>query len=111
MAQEYKIYVGNLDYGTTEEEIKELFTDKGIETKTVTLILDKFTGKSKGFGFVEVDSDETIQKAVEILHGFELGGRKLTVNKAKPPRERGERRFSGGGRDFGSGRGGGRSRF
>jgi len=108
MAQEHKIYVGNLDYGTTEEEIKELFTEKGIETKTVTLIIDKFTGKSKGFGFVEVASDEILQKAVESLNGQELSGRKLTVNKAKPPRERGSRDSFGGGRRFEGGSGGDR---
>lgn len=111
MAQEqHKIYVGNLDYGTTEEELKELFTEKGIETKAVTLIIDNYTGKSKGFGFVEVASDEILQQAVEALNGYELSGRKLTVNKAKPPRERGSRdNFGGGGgRRFSGGQGGGR---
>lgn len=103
MAQENKIYVGNLSYSTTEEEIKKLFNDNGIETKTVTLIIDKYTGKSKGFGFVEVESDEVLQKAVETLSNYELDGRKLTVNKAKPLQPR-SNRFSGG-------RDGGRSRF
>ncbi len=103
MAQEYKIYVGNLDYNTTEEELKKLFAEKGIETKTVTLIIDNYTGKSKGFGFVEVESEEVLQKAVDALNGYELSGRKLTVNKAKPPRERGSRNSFGGGRKFSGG--------
>jgi len=112
MAQEQKIYVGNLDYNTTEEELKELFTEKGIETKSVTLIIDNYTGKSKGFGFVEVETDEILQQAVEALNGYELGGRKLTVNKAKPPRERGSRdSFGGGDRRFSGGNRGGGSRY
>lgn len=108
MEQANKIYVGNLSYDTTEDEIKSFFSEKGIEPKTVTLIIDKYTGRSKGFGFVEVESDAVLQQAVEALNGQELSGRKLTVNKAQPPKER-----TGGFRDrggFGGGRsGGGRS--
>jgi RNA recognition motif-containing protein len=97
-----KLYVGNLNYNTTEEEIRSYFSEKGIEAKSVTLIKDKYTGRSKGFGFVEVDSEETIQKAIEAMDGQDFGGRKLTVNKAKPPKER------SGGSGFGGGGGGGR---
>ncbi|MBL7157850.1 MAG: RNA-binding protein [Candidatus Omnitrophica bacterium] len=104
MTQVSKLYVGNLDYNTTEDEIKSHFEQKGIETKSVTLIKDKYTGRAKGFGFVEVESEEVIQKAVEALDGQELNGRKLTVNKAKPPKER------SGGSGFGGG-GGRRGRF
>ena len=100
-----KLYVGNLDYNTTEDDIKNHFDQKGIQTKSITLITDKYTGRAKGFGFVEVESEEVLQKAIEALDGQELNGRKLTVNKAKPPRERSDRSGGGG---FGGGR---RSRF
>ena len=103
MEQVSKLYVGNLDYNTTEDDIRAHFDQKGITTKSVTLIKDKYTGRAKGFGFVEVESEEVLQKAIEALDGQELNGRKLTVNKAKPPRER-----SGGGGGYGGGRG---SRF
>ena len=96
MEQASKLYVGNLNYDTTEEDLKSHFEQKGIQTKSVTLIKDKYTGRPKGFGFVEVESEEAIQKAVEALDGQELGGRKLKVNKAKPPRERGSGDFGGG---------------
>ena len=106
MIQANKLYVGNLDFNTTEDDIRGHFEQKGIQSKSITLIKDKYTGRSKGFGFVEVESDEVLQKAIEALDGQDLNGRKLTVNKAKPPRER----SSGGG--FGGGFGGGRnSRF
>lgn len=98
----YKLYIGNLNFKTTEDALKSHFEQKGIQTKTITLISDKYTGRSKGFGFVEVDSEDTIQKAIEALDGQELDGRKLTVNKARPPKER------SGGSGFG---GGGRGRF
>jgi len=102
-----KLYVGNLDFNTTEDELKSHFEQKGIQTKSINLIKDKYTGRAKGFGFVEVESEEVIQKAVEALDGQELNGRKLTVNKARPPRERSD---SGGGGGFGGG-GGRRPRF
>jgi len=99
MEQVSKLYVGNLDYGTTEEELKTHFEQKGIQTKSVTLIKDKYTGRAKGFGFVEVESEDAIQKAVEAMDGQDFKGRKLTVNKAKPPRERsGGSGFGGGSR-------------
>ncbi len=112
MEQTNKLYVGNLDYNTTEDELKAFFIEKGIEPKTVTLIIDKYTGRAKGFGFVEVESDEILQQAVEALNGQELSGRKLTVNKAQPPRERNSR--PGGFDDrggFGGRPGGGRGGF
>ena len=93
-----KLYVGNLDYNTTEDDIKSHFDQKGIQTKSITLITDKYTGRAKGFGFVEVESEEVLQKAIEALDGQELNGRKLTVNKAKPPRERTDGSGFGGGR-------------
>ena len=111
MEQANKLYVGNLDYNTTEDEIKAFFTEKGIEPKTVTLIIDKYTGRAKGFGFVEVESDAILQQAVEALNGQELNGRKLTVNKAQPPKERTGGGFGGGDRGgFGGGNRSGGSR-
>ncbi len=89
MAEEKnKLYVGNLEYGATEDEIKGFFEEKGIVPKEVTIIKDKYTGRSKGFGFVEVGSEEEIQKAVETLNDQELKGRKLKVSKARKPRQR-----------------------
>ena len=98
MTSASKLYVGNLEFNTTEEELKSHFEQKGIQTKSITLIKDKYTGRAKGFGFVEVESEEVIQKAVEALDGQVLNGRKLTVNKARPPRESGGSDFGGGGR-------------
>ena len=100
--QKSKLYLGNLNYDVTEEEISKLFEDNGIQAKAVTLIKDKYTGRAKGFGFVEVESEEVIQKAIEALDGRELSGRKLTVNKARAPRERSDGPRHGGG--FGGGR-------
>ncbi len=90
-----KVYAGNLEYSTTEDDLKKFFEDKGISTKSVEIIKDKYTGRSKGFGFVEVESEEAIQKAIESLDGQDLKGRKLKINKAKKPRERfeGENRY------------------
>ena len=110
MEQVSKLYVGNLDYNTTEDELRSHFEQKGIQSKSVTLIKDKYTGRAKGFGFVEVESEEVIQKAIEALDGQELNGRKLTVNKAKPPKDRNDRGDRGGGSGFGGG-GARRSRF
>ena len=93
-----KLYVGNLDFNTTEDEIRSHFEQKGIQIKSITLIKDKYTGRAKGFGFVEVESEDVLQKAIEALDGQELNGRKLPVNKARPPRERsGGSGFGGGG--------------
>lgn len=107
MEQANKLYVGNLDFNTTEDELKSHFEQKGIATKSVTLIKDKYTDRAKGFGFVEVESEEAVQKAIDALDGQELNGRRLMVSKARPPRERSER---SGDSDFRGGRGGGRGR-
>lgn len=89
MAEEKnKVYVGNLEYSVTEDDLKSFFEEKDIQTKEITVIKDKYTGRSKGFGFVEVGSEEEIQKAVEALNDQDLKGRKVKVSKAKKPRER-----------------------
>ena len=83
-----KLYVGNLDFNTTEDELRAHFEQKGIQSKSIAMIKDKYTGRSKGFGFVEVESEDAIQKAIEGLDGQELKGRSLKISKARKPRER-----------------------
>ncbi|MFH0819527.1 MAG: RNA-binding protein [bacterium] len=96
-----KLYVGGLSYNTNENTLKETFSQAGA-VESVTIIIDKMSGRSKGFGFVEMTSDEEAQKAIEMLNGKELDGRTITVNEARPlesrPRQGG----------FGGSRGGSR---
>jgi RNA recognition motif-containing protein len=92
-----KIYVGGLPYSTTEQQLSDLFSVHGA-VASARIITDKFTGQSRGFGFVEMTSDSEAQAAITALNGTELGGRTLTVNEARPQEPR-----SGGG---GGGRGG-----
>lgn len=103
------LYVGNLLFDVTENELKELFEPFGQVTE-IRLIMDKFSGKSKGFGFIEMPSKDEAQKAIEGLNGKDIKGRAMTVNEAKPKVERGGRGgFGGGGRGRGGfGGGGGR---
>ena len=82
-----KLYVGNLSYNMTEETLKETFSAAG-SVDSAIIIKDKMSGRSKGFGFVEMSSDEEAQKAVEMFNGKELDGRALTVNEARPMEER-----------------------
>jgi len=94
-----KLYVGNLSFSATTQELEALFGQVGT-VDSVNIITDKFSGQSRGFGFVEMSSDQEAQTAIERFNGYELQGRALTVNKAKPQGER-----SGGGRSsFGGGR-------
>jgi RNA recognition motif-containing protein len=103
-----KLYVGSLPFSTTEEELQDLFSAYG-PIVSVRVVADKFTGMSKGFGFVEMESEEDAQKAAESLNGSNFNGRTLVVNPARPeqPREaRGPRGGHGGDRGgFGGGRG------
>jgi RNA recognition motif-containing protein len=99
-----KLFVGNLSFQTTDTDLENLFRQVGA-VASATIIMDKFTGKSRGFGFVEMTTSQDVQQAVERFHGTELHGRALTVNEAKPQESRGGgRSFGGGGRD-GGGRG------
>lgn len=82
-----KLYVGNMNFNTTEDELRGYFEQKGITPRSVTLIKDMYTGNAKGFGFVEVESQEAVQKATREMDGKEFNGRTLTVNEARPPRE------------------------
>ena len=109
-----KIYVGGLPYATTDGQLQDLFATHGT-VESARVITDKFTGRSRGFGFVEMASNEEAQKAIQALNGTDLDGRNLTVNEARPQEKRagggfgdrgGERRGGGGG-----GGGGGRNRW
>jgi len=83
-----KLYVGNLSYDTSEDEIRELFGAYGTPD-SVRLITDRMTGRAKGFGFVEFSSDQEARSAMSALNGKEVGGRRLTVNEARPQENRG----------------------
>ncbi len=83
MEEEKKIYLGNLDYTLTEEELKNTMKEKGIQIKELQIIKDKVTGRSKGFGFAEFEKEEEARKAISSLDGMEIKGRKLRVNKAR----------------------------
>src|SRR4051812_28838848 len=97
-----KIYVGNLSYNVTSSDLEQLFTAHG-QVQSAEDISDRATGRSKGFGFVEMGSDEEAQAAITALNGTEHDGRNLTVNEAKPK----EDRPRGGGGGYGGGGGGG----
>ncbi|MDX9826532.1 MAG: RNA-binding protein [Spirochaetia bacterium] len=85
-----KVYVGNMNYGTAENQLRDLFAQYG-EVSSVNIIIDRYTGKAKGFGFVEMANDDEAQKAIDALNGFEFMGRQLRVNEAedKPRRDSG----------------------
>jgi RNA recognition motif-containing protein len=110
-----KLYVGNLSYSTTDEQLRELFSKAG-NVKSATVIMDRETGRSKGFGFVEMDNSAEAQKAITMFHGAQFQDRALTVNIARPreerPRDDRSRGGSGGsgGYDNRRGSGGNRSR-
>ncbi|MBX2998143.1 MAG: RNA-binding protein [Caldilineaceae bacterium] len=101
-----KLYVGNLNYATSEDQLHKLFSEVG-PVASVSLITDRQTGNSKGFAFVEMQNSADAQAAIEKLNNSEVDGRALTVNEARPPRERD---FGGGGGSRGFGGGGGGSR-
>lgn len=100
-----KLYVGNLAFQTTNQDLQDLFAQAGT-VESAQVIEDRDTGRSKGFGFVEMSTDDEAAAAIEQFHGKELAGRMLTVNEARPRENRGG---GGGGRGFGGGgnRGGG----
>lgn len=101
-----KIYVGNLSHDVTEDDLKQTFEAFG-EVVSANVIKDKFTGESRGFGFVEMSSQEEGQKAIEDLNGQDLKGRNLNVNEARPREDRPRGGGGGGGRGgFGGNRGG-----
>ena len=103
-----KLYVGGLPYATTDTELKDAFSQAGAVSSAV-IIMDRMTGRSKGFGFIEMTSDDDAQKAIELWNGKDFGGRTLTVNEARPMEER-PRGGSGGGGGGGGGYRGGNDR-
>jgi RNA recognition motif-containing protein len=103
-----KLYVGNLPYDTGDSKLQELFEEYG-SVQSAQVIMDRETGRSKGFGFVEMGSDDEARAAINGMNGKEIGGRALTVNEARPREDRGGRGGGGGGGRGGYG-GGGRDR-
>ncbi|MEM1331286.1 MAG: RNA-binding protein [Planctomycetota bacterium] len=107
-----KLYVGNLPFSASEEEIHELFSQYG-DVVSANLVMDRETGRPRGFGFVEYNDEESANRAIEATNGMDFGGRTLTVNEARPRENRG---FGGGGGGggrggFGGGGGGGRGGY
>jgi RNA recognition motif-containing protein len=103
-----KLYVGNLPYETTQDQIRALFAQAG-EVTEVSLITDRDTGRPKGFGFVEMATAEGSQEAIKRFNGYTMGSRNLTVNEARPREERSSGGFGGGNRSNNNNRN--RSRF
>ena len=100
-----KLYVGGLPYSTTDDQLREAFAQAGAVSSAI-VIMDKMTGRSKGFGFVEFASDDDAAKAIDMWNGKDFGGRSLTVNEARPLEERPRRDSNrGGGGDWGGGGG------
>ena len=98
-----KIYVGNLNFRTTQQELEDLFTNYG-QVQEAAVVTDRETGRSRGFGFVTMPEDSEANAAIEGLNGTEIEGRTLTVNEARPKTDRPR---GGGGGGYGGGRGGG----
>ena len=105
-----KLYVGSLPYSTTDDQLRQHFSTAG-NVESAQVIVDKFSGRSKGFGFVEMATDEEAQKAVEMFNGQDMGGRNIVVNEARPLEPRAPRAAGGFGGQRGGGYGGGRGGF
>src|SRR2546428_13743122 len=102
-----KLYVGNLPFQATEEDLGNWFSQVGVSPANITLVRDRFSGQPRGFGFVEVNNDDDAGRAIQALNGHDFMGRSVVVNEARPPREGG-----GGGGGAGRGaRGGGRGAY
>lgn len=101
------IYVGNMSYSMSEDELRDAFATYGTVT-SARLVMDRETGRPKGFGFVEMANDNEANAAIEALNGTEMGGRELKINEARPREERPRRSFGSGG---GNGGGGGNRRY
>lgn len=102
-----KLYVGNLSYHTTESELRDLFATVG-EVQSATVVTDRDTGRSRGFGFIEMASEQAAREAIRQLNGKTVDDREIQVNEARPREDRGPRREGGGGSRRGGG--GGRRR-
>jgi RNA recognition motif-containing protein len=88
-----KLFVGNLSFTTTDDSLKDLFSQAGV-VESVSIIVDKLSGRSRGFGFVEMSTEDEAQKAIDMFDGQEFEGRKIVVNEARPLKERGPRKFN-----------------
>jgi len=108
-----KLYVGSLPYSITDDSLLQLFTGKGYKAVSARVIADRDTGRSKGFGFVELGSEDDAARAIGEFNGMNVEGGALQVNEARPQESRGYSGRSGGGRGFSGGRsgGGGRRRY
>ncbi len=104
-----KLYVGNLSFQTSSDELQQLFAQAGT-VESATVVEDRDTGRSRGFGFVEMASKEEGEKAIQQFNGTDLNGRNLTVNEARPREDRGNRGGGGGRGGYGGNRGGGGGR-
>jgi RNA recognition motif-containing protein len=104
-----KLYVGNLPFSVTDDLLRDHFAQAGT-VESAQVVMDRFSGRSKGFGFVEMSTDDEAAQAISKLNGHDFEGRSLTVSEARPkePREGG---FGGGGGGYGGGRGGNRDRY
>ena len=102
-----RLFIGGLPYATTEPELRELLSKAGT-ISSVTVITDRYTGQGKGFGFVEMATDEEADKAIKLLNGTDFGGRKIVVNEARPMEERRPQRDFERGGGYRGGRGGDR---
>ena len=100
-----RLYVGGLPYETTDDELKELFSEAGT-VESAKVVTDRYSGRSRGFGFVEMTNDDEATKAIESMNGKQIGERTITVNEAKPMGERREGGFGGARRGGSGGRGG-----
>lgn len=99
-----KLFIGGLSFDSREDSLRDAFSKAGAVDSAI-IIMDKMTGRSKGFGFVEMANDDEAQKAIEMWNGKELDGRTVTVNEARPMEPRPARNFDRGGRDGGRDRG------
>jgi RNA recognition motif-containing protein len=108
-----KLYVGSLPYSITDESLLQLFTEKGYKPVSARVITDRETGRSKGFGFVELGPEDDAARAIGEFNGMNVEGRALQVNEARPQESRSGGHRSGGGRGYSGGRsgGGGRGRY
>jgi cold-inducible RNA-binding protein len=104
-----KLYVGNLSFQTSSEDLQQLFAQAGT-VESASVVEDRDTGRSRGFGFVEMASKEDGEKAIQQFNGTDLNGRNLTVNEARPREDRGNRGGGGGRGGYGGNRGGGGGR-
>ena len=105
-----KLFVGNLSYDTTEDQLRALFADVG-PVVSVALITDRVTGQARGFGFVEMENEQAARDAIQRLNGREVNQRNITVSEARPPRERSDGGDRGGSRDRDRRGGGDRRRY